>query len=49
MTARPIIRLLTCGSVDDGKSTLIGRLDLMMLLVIDLLMMCLALMMICLQ
>ena len=22
----PIIRLLTCGSVDDGKSTLIGRL-----------------------
>ena len=26
MTARPIIRLLTCGSVDDGKSTLIGRL-----------------------
>ncbi len=26
MKARPIIRLLTCGSVDDGKSTLIGRL-----------------------
>ena len=26
MPARPIIRLLTCGSVDDGKSTLIGRL-----------------------
>ena len=26
MEARPIIRLLTCGSVDDGKSTLIGRL-----------------------
>jgi bifunctional enzyme CysN/CysC len=26
MQARPIIRLLTCGSVDDGKSTLIGRL-----------------------
>lgn len=26
MTARPIVRLLTCGSVDDGKSTLIGRL-----------------------
>ncbi len=22
----PIVRLLTCGSVDDGKSTLIGRL-----------------------
>lgn len=26
MEARPIVRLLTCGSVDDGKSTLIGRL-----------------------
>lgn len=26
MKARPIVRLLTCGSVDDGKSTLIGRL-----------------------
>ena len=26
MQARPIVRLLTCGSVDDGKSTLIGRL-----------------------
>ena len=25
-TARPTLRLLTCGSVDDGKSTLIGRL-----------------------
>ncbi len=24
--ATPVIRLLTCGSVDDGKSTLIGRL-----------------------
>ncbi|NDB08420.1 MAG: adenylyl-sulfate kinase, partial [Actinobacteria bacterium] len=24
--SRSIIRLLTCGSVDDGKSTLIGRL-----------------------
>jgi bifunctional enzyme CysN/CysC len=24
--AKPIIRLVTCGSVDDGKSTLIGRL-----------------------
>ena len=24
--AKPVIRLLTCGSVDDGKSTLIGRL-----------------------
>jgi bifunctional enzyme CysN/CysC len=23
---KPIIRLITCGSVDDGKSTLIGRL-----------------------
>ena len=23
---RPLLRLLTCGSVDDGKSTLIGRL-----------------------
>jgi len=23
---QPIIRALTCGSVDDGKSTLIGRL-----------------------
>ena len=21
----PVVRLLTCGSVDDGKSTLIGR------------------------
>ena len=26
MNPRPILRLLTCGSVDDGKSTLIGRL-----------------------
>ncbi|MGA7383649.1 MAG: GTP-binding protein, partial [Methylocella sp.] len=26
MPARPTLRLLTCGSVDDGKSTLIGRL-----------------------
>ncbi len=25
-TERPILRFLTCGSVDDGKSTLIGRL-----------------------
>ncbi|MHB8884095.1 MAG: sulfate adenylyltransferase subunit CysN [Methylovirgula sp.] len=25
-TARPTLRFLTCGSVDDGKSTLIGRL-----------------------
>ncbi|MGH6842702.1 MAG: GTP-binding protein, partial [Methylocella sp.] len=24
--ARPALRLLTCGSVDDGKSTLIGRM-----------------------
>jgi len=23
---RPALRLITCGSVDDGKSTLIGRL-----------------------
>jgi bifunctional enzyme CysN/CysC len=23
---RPALRFLTCGSVDDGKSTLIGRL-----------------------
>ena len=22
----PVVRLVTCGSVDDGKSTLIGRL-----------------------
>ena len=26
ITHRPLLRLLTCGSVDDGKSTLIGRL-----------------------
>jgi len=26
MDARPALRFLTCGSVDDGKSTLIGRL-----------------------
>ena len=26
VSAKPIVRLLTCGSVDDGKSTLIGRL-----------------------
>ncbi len=25
-TSKPVLRLLTCGSVDDGKSTLIGRL-----------------------
>jgi len=25
-SSKPIVRLLTCGSVDDGKSTLIGRL-----------------------
>ena len=25
-TALPTLRLLTCGSVDDGKSTLIGRM-----------------------
>ena len=24
--AKDLLRLLTCGSVDDGKSTLIGRL-----------------------
>jgi bifunctional enzyme CysN/CysC len=23
---RPLLRFMTCGSVDDGKSTLIGRL-----------------------
>jgi bifunctional enzyme CysN/CysC len=26
VSSRPILRLVTCGSVDDGKSTLIGRL-----------------------
>ena len=26
MTSRSLLRMLTCGSVDDGKSTLIGRL-----------------------
>jgi len=26
LNARPALRILTCGSVDDGKSTLIGRL-----------------------
>ena len=26
MDTRPALRFLTCGSVDDGKSTLIGRL-----------------------
>ena len=26
MTAKPLLRLLSCGSVDDGKSTLIGRI-----------------------
>jgi bifunctional enzyme CysN/CysC len=26
LSSKPIVRLLTCGSVDDGKSTLIGRL-----------------------
>jgi bifunctional enzyme CysN/CysC len=26
MTTPSIVRLVTCGSVDDGKSTLIGRL-----------------------
>jgi bifunctional enzyme CysN/CysC len=26
MDSRPLLRLLTCGAVDDGKSTLIGRL-----------------------
>ena len=25
-TSRGLLRFLTCGSVDDGKSTLIGRL-----------------------
>ena len=23
--AKPLLRFITCGSVDDGKSTLIGR------------------------
>ena len=26
MQATPVLHLVTCGSVDDGKSTLIGRL-----------------------
>ena len=26
MEATPVLHLVTCGSVDDGKSTLIGRL-----------------------
>ncbi len=26
LSQRPALRVLTCGSVDDGKSTLIGRL-----------------------
>ena len=26
MTSMPVLRLATCGSVDDGKSTLVGRL-----------------------
>ena len=34
-TARPTLRLLTCGSVDDGKSTLIGRLLYEQRLILD--------------
>lgn len=26
ITDKPLLRFITCGSVDDGKSTLIGRL-----------------------
>ena len=26
LTTRPALKFITCGSVDDGKSTLIGRL-----------------------
>ncbi|MFM2179854.1 MAG: hypothetical protein RL192_16, partial [Actinomycetota bacterium] len=26
LVSNAVVRLLTCGSVDDGKSTLIGRL-----------------------
>ena len=33
--ARPTLRLLTCGSVDDGKSTLIGRLLYEQSLILD--------------
>ena len=33
--ARPTLRLLTCGSVDDGKSTLIGRLLYEQKLILD--------------
>jgi bifunctional enzyme CysN/CysC len=33
--ALPTLRLLTCGSVDDGKSTLIGRLLYEQKLIID--------------
>ena len=33
--ARPTLRLLTCGSVDDGKSTLIGRLIYEQSLILD--------------
>jgi len=31
----PTLRLLTCGSVDDGKSTLIGRLLYEQSLILD--------------
>jgi len=33
--ARPTLRFLTCGSVDDGKSTLIGRLLYEQSLILD--------------
>src|SRR5690348_18440512 len=32
---RPALRLITCGSVDDGKSTLIGRLLYEQKLILD--------------
>jgi len=35
MSALPTLRLLTCGSVDDGKSTLIGRLLYEQSLILD--------------
>ena len=34
-TLRPALRFLTCGSVDDGKSTLIGRLLYEQKLILD--------------
>src|SRR5450759_4602366 len=35
VTTRPALRFLTCGSVDDGKSTLIGRLLYEKALILD--------------